>query len=160
MAVATAILAGAAIAGSITSAKIQSNAAKDAAKTQAAAGDKSLAFQRDQMAAQQKAFQPYQQAGQGAATNLSNLMAPGGSLSTGFDQPFVPPGATKPTYSPTPQNLGSMMQPQPGGMPQQPQSQPQAGGEMWSIKAPDGSVRQFPPPIAQHYMQQGLQRVA
>lgn len=70
LALPTAINAGANIAGSV----MGSRAANNAARTQTEAGDRALAFLRQQYEDQQRNLQPYMAAGQGALTTLQNAL--------------------------------------------------------------------------------------
>lgn len=151
--VGAAMLIGSAVAGgsALAAAGIQSHAASEAQKKQQAATDKALAVQ-------QQAMSPYQQIGQVGLQRLAAQQpAPytqqfrAGSGNTGF-QPYQP--ATPPLAPPQgpPPTLGGIGQPPPQG-------------GMVTLRAPDGSTRQFPAVMAAQIMQQAaaaghqLQRV-
>lgn len=137
---AIAIGMGAAAAGSsVAAAKIQSNAAKNAAKSQQAGTDKALQVQQETSA-------PYRQLGQMGVDRLTALGAP-----QPYTQQFRPGGgqpqgngfqAFQPSGGPqgAPPTLGSI------GMPQPPQGTPpgQQGGGMVRLQAPDGSISPRP----------------
>lgn len=155
--VGAAMLIGSAVAGgtAVAGAKIQSNAAKSAQKSQQAGTDKALAVQ-------QQANQPYMQLGSQAAGRLGQMTAnaqpytqnftgPGGS--NGF-QAMPPQGPPPP-----PMGLGAMGQPPqgapPGAVPRQGppagmsppgmQGPPQgAPGGMVRLKAPTGEIGMVP----------------
>lgn len=107
-----AALLGSAIAGGVANvagAKMASNSAKNAAKTQSAAADKALALNQQAWQQQQALQAPYQQAGRSAVNNLSALMTPG--------VPYTPQMQA--------QNAQMAQQPMPGMMPPPPQGPPQ-----------------------------------
>lgn len=154
---AIAIGAGAAAAGSITAAKIGSNAASNAAATQSASADKAMGVQNQVYQDQKVAQAPYQQLGQQALGRLSG-MAPS---TASFNPQNYAQGAPKPQMG----SMASMgQQAPPPSMPQQqiqPMGQPAAAaapglmnaatqamqgatGPMVSLRGPDGSVKQFP----------------
>jgi len=169
MCVAVAIVAGIGVAGTVSAAKMSSNASKNASKAQAAAGDQAIAFQREQYAQSREDFKPYAAAG-GAA--LGRMGAQGGTPVQGFRQ--GPPaqlgmpqlGSPTPAGQSGPAPAGQMMptmQPQPMGPGRQLSAQgaPQAaGGALWTIQAPDGATKQLPPEQAQQFIQHGARRVA
>ncbi len=135
--VGAAMLIGSAVAGgtAVASAKLQSNAAKNAAKEQQKGTDRALQVQ-------QQANAPYLALGQQGAQRLAQTpfqpytqQFQPGRPNNGFQAPQGPP--------PT---LGSIGQPQ--GAPGM--GQPQ----MVTLQAPDGSTRQFPAMDAQRVMQQ------
>ncbi len=132
-------VAGASVASQQIAAKKQRDAAKDAAATQTAAGDKALAAQQTAYQTQRQDFSPYQQAGQGALGRLNQRA-----------------GQQAPTFNPNgPQaSLGNPM----GGQmpPQQPQQPP--GGQMGTPGMPQGGpppqAPQGPPPTQQQQLGQ------
>lgn len=148
MCVAVATVAAIGAGTSIASAKIQSNAAKNAAKTQTEAANKSLAFQQQQFANQQAAFQPYQQAGARANAQLSNLAS--------RPTPQFVPGGQQQAFGAPQGQLGM-----PQGMPPQPVSRPMGGampppqGRMVMVQAPTGETQQMPEAEAQRAVQAG-----
>jgi hypothetical protein len=153
------IMAGISAVSALASAKVQSNAAKNAQKAQQAGTDKALAVQ-------QQANQPYMDLGKSSAQRLGQMTAnaqpytqqfTGAGGSTGA-QAFTPAqqGMGSP-QGPSQGSLGSLGQPQgapgmggppQGGMPPQGQQGPPMGapsqGQMVQLQAPDGSVRPFP----------------
>lgn len=149
-----AVAIGSAISGgaALGAAKLQSNAAKNAAKEQQKGTDRALQVQRE-------VNQPYLNLGQQGASALSSGQAMAqpyaqqfrpGSGNTGF-QPFQPPQGPPPT-------LGSI------GMPQQPPMPPQGGqppamGNMVKLQGPDGSVRDVPAQLAEQFIARGARRV-
>jgi hypothetical protein len=91
-------IGGGAIAasGAKSAAKTQSSAADAAALLQKQAADESLAFQKQQFDKQQEIAAPFVQAGQGAVSQLSSLLQPGGALTQQWDKTFqAPTGATE-----------------------------------------------------------------
>ena len=86
-------IGGAAISGHAAgkAADTQASAANYAATLQKQSADQALAFQKQQYADTQANQKPFLQAGQGAITQLSDLMKPGGELSQGYNVPFTPP---------------------------------------------------------------------
>lgn len=160
MCVAVAVVAGIAAAGTITAAKMQSNAAKDAAATQTAAGNKALAAQQTAYQTQRQDFSPYQQAGVSSLGRLNQqAQQPGPQFNPNGPPASLgnPMGGQMPP-NPGQQHPGGRMAPQ--GMPQQgpppsmapgPSQQQQLGqqqapptGKMVLLRAPDGSTRPFP----------------
>lgn len=152
MCVAVAVVGGIAAAGAITSAKIQSNAAKHAADTQTAAANKALTVQQQQYQQGRQDFSPYQQAG---AASVGRLQQRAQQQTPQFN-----PGGPQPQWGSLGNPTGGQM-PQPGppmgqgaamggsGMPQPPQSPAMqsrgiVSGKMVALRAPDGSVQQFP----------------
>lgn len=181
MCVAVAIVAGIAATGTITAAKMQSNAAKDAAKTSSDAADKALAFQKEQYAQQRKDFEPYAQNGVSAANRLqlgatapAPVFRPGQPMTLAdMGQPQMPQGTTPGPGAPMPmpqskiQSQGGVPQPpmslanmgQPGVSPNGPMGQqpPPQGVQpgLVMVQGPDGSSRQLPQPVAQQLVQSG-----
>jgi hypothetical protein len=159
MCVAVAIVAGIAVAGTVTAAKIQSNAAGNASKTSAEAADKALAFQKEQYAQSRADFNPYQQAGLAASARME---ARATQPTQGFRQPAPPaapaqlglpqsaPPPTPPQRAPGP-DVQTMGQPQ-GAPPQLGQSA--APEKMVTLRAPDGSTHPFPASQVQTVIQQ------
>jgi hypothetical protein len=178
------IAGGVSAATSLASAKMQSNAAHNAARQQQQATNQALAVQ-------QRVNQPYMDVGSAAAQRLGQMGAnfqpytqqfggPGGS--NGF-QPFqgppqgpppgMPPGAGP--QGPPPGSLAGMGRPPMGPGPQGaamagqgPQmaqggapamAQGGAQGMMVKLQGPDGSVRDVPAAIAAQLIARGAQRV-
>lgn len=179
MCVATAIIIGAAATagGTIASAKISSNAAKKAAQTQSDAGDKALAFQREQYEQARQEFNPYQQAGYGALGRLGTAAAappvnfqPGQSRQLGLPQ-GVPPapmgarvaaGGAAPGGGVVAAGLQGTPVAGPGPAATAPPNAPQNGASaaLWTLQAPDGTTKQLPPEVAQQFVARGATRVA
>ncbi len=152
------VAAAALVAGTqLVGAKMQSGAAKDAAKTQQTATNQGLQVQ-------QQALQPYQDLGRVGLQQLQN---------PSFAQPYRPmfgsgqgaqafqgPQGAQPT-------LGGIGQPQPPPMPPQgPQARPmgqpqpmQSGGEMLLVEAPTGERRPMPAALAQQAVAKGARIV-
>lgn len=65
----------------------QSQAAMSAAQLQKQSADEALSFQKQQYSDQQANLKPWLQAGQGALSQLSGLMQPGGDLTKQFQAP-------------------------------------------------------------------------
>lgn len=87
-----AVGAGVSAAGSLGSASIQSNAAKNAQSIEQQQQQQALAFEKGQYDTTQAQEQPFIQAGQGAVNNLSNLLkVPGQGLLTPWTQQFQAP---------------------------------------------------------------------
>lgn len=91
-----AIIGAAGIGTGIATSVMGANAARDASNAQVQSAnyaadlqkqssDQALQFQKDVWAQQQKNQQPWLEAGQGALTQLSDLLKPGGELQQGFD---------------------------------------------------------------------------
>lgn len=83
--------AAASAGGAIAAGSIQAGAAKDAASLQAQEADKSLAFQEKEFNTQQANEAPFLATGQASAKQLGQDLAPGGSLTQQWTQPFVAP---------------------------------------------------------------------
>lgn len=162
MSVATSTAIGIGLAASagtsLASAKIQSNAAKNAAKTQQSATNQALAVQ-------QQANQPYMDLGKQAASRLAS----GAAMGQPYTQQFGGPGGSN-GYQPfergRPQQplmgtLGGLGQPQGPpmgiGAPQGQQGPPQGG--MVRLQAPDGSVSMVPDAMAQQFIAKGARRI-
>lgn len=156
-------------------AKLASDANNKALEQQNAALEKAIGLQRDMYQQDRNDRAPYRASGQGSVGKLSYLLGvpgfEGGALS---HQP--PPGAfdlppqAMPQQQPSPSLsvLGG-----PGSStgivpPQMPAQQPSINtgmtqppqGQMVTLRAPDGSVQQFPEQQAQFYIQRGAQRIA
>jgi hypothetical protein len=104
---AIAIAGGAALAGSVTSGVLGyegqqgiANASDNAAQLQAQEAQNSLNFQEQEFNTQQANQKPFLQAGQTAVGDLSNLLAPGGSLSQPWTGTFTPPTAAQAEATP------------------------------------------------------------
>ena len=141
-------VAGASVASQQIAAKKQRDAAKDAAATQTAAGDKALAAQQTAYQTQRQDFSPYQQAGQGALGRLNQrAAAPPPQFNPNGPQASLgnPMGGQMPQSAPQ-QPPGGQMAPQgPPPTQQQQLGQQQAPtGKMVLLRAPDGSTRPFP----------------
>lgn len=155
----TGTMIGIGVASSLASAKMQSNAAKNAAKTQAAAGDKALAAQQSGYQQQRQDFQPYQQAGNAALARLGQTAGTytGGSTAAPFPMPQQPPQG----------GLGSLGQPPPGALPPlggspapgpgMPPQMPSGGaqGGLVRVQAPTGEMAMLPPQQAQAAVAKG-----
>jgi len=110
----------------VASAKIQSNAAKNAAKTQAGGTQQALDFQKQMWGQQQQLMNPYLQAGGAATGLLSSVMRPPGT-----------PGAYRPGMANVPSPfMGPTMSP--GGTP------PPPGG--YPVRPPPTPNQMLPPP--------------
>lgn len=174
-AVAIPLIVGAASAGSaVASAKIQSNAAKNASKTQVASQDKAQAFNQQAFQQQQAALQPYISGGQDAFSRLMAQHYGTGGLSPGMRGTATLPGQTFTPPGPPPQAgpLGQAM----GGPPMGPQG-PQAlaappggpqgqtgplqaamgaqGGQMVMMVGPDGTQKAIPQANVQEALRRG-----
>jgi hypothetical protein len=80
-------------ASSVAAAKMSSNAANKAAKTQTAAADKALAANQAVYQDQRQLMAPYTQAGQSAVTTLGRLLTPGaGATYASAPLPQLGPG--------------------------------------------------------------------
>jgi hypothetical protein len=171
MSVATSTAIGIGLAASagasLASAKIQSNAAKNAAKTQQQGTDRALAVQ-------QQANQPYMDLGKQAAARLAS----GQAMGQPYRQQFGGPGGSngfqafdqgRPMQGPPGTLAGLGQPPGPQGPPPQmgpPQGQPGpqmamqgGGGGMVRLQAPDGSVSMVPEAMAQQFIAKGARRV-
>jgi hypothetical protein len=150
----TIIVASVAAAGSITAAKMSSNASKAASKSAGEAGDKALAFQKEQYEQSRKDFDPYAQQGAAAMGRLStaataprSTFTPGRPPQLGQPQGVAPPVSASPPPRP----------PVPG----LPMPTPAATLALWTIQSPDGtSQKQLPPDVAQQFIAKGARRVA
>jgi hypothetical protein len=167
------VIGGISAASSIAAAKIQSNAAGNAAKTQAAAGQQALNAQQQGYQQQRQDFAPYQAAG---ASAMGRLNAKAGTYAGVPQRPqmpiggYVPPTAQQPP--PQGQPMGQLgqapsMPPQgppqaPGGAqvmgaagmamaPQAGQPAPQGapGGQTVKVQAPTGEIAMLSPAMAQ-----------
>ena len=151
-----ALLIGAAVSGgtAVASAKISSNAAKNARDQQQAATNQALGVQQ-QMA------QPFVQAGQAALGRIQPFQPysqqfTGAGGSNGVQPPQQPPmqqpqGAPQ---GPAPGSLGAMQ----GGQMQRPMGNPTAAPAMGLVTVQDssGATRQVSPQQAQQYQAQGF----
>lgn len=141
------IVAGALISGvaGLGAAKMQSNAAKNAAKDQQQGTDRALQVQRE-------VNQPYLNLGQQGASALSS----GQAMAQPYTQQFRP-GSGNTGFQAPPPTLGSI------GMPQAPQGPPQGQqpgmGAMVKLQGPDGSVRDVPAQLAAQFIARGARRV-
>lgn len=161
MATGTAIALGtAAIAGGATVASsiIGSNAAKSAAETQAAAGNKALDLQKSIYDQQQQNLAPYRQAGNVGLASLTGRVANPGTLSSGGN------GWVSSAGQPT---LASMTAPPTGGAPMASSQQGSMGlasmtaGQTVLMRSPDGlTTKPVPAELVDHYRQQGAQVVS
>jgi hypothetical protein len=156
MCVAVAIVAGIGVAGAVSAAKIQSNASKNASKSAGEAGDKALAFQKEQYAQSRKDFDPYAQQGAAAMGRLSTAAtAPRSTFTPGRPQQLgqpqgVPPPVSAPPPSASPEFVAGLPMPTPAATP-----------ALWTIQSPDGtSQKQLPPDVAQQFIAKGARRVA
>jgi hypothetical protein len=167
VATSTAIALGVGAATSIASAKIQSNAAKNAAKTQQQGTDRALMVQ-------QQANQPYMDLGKQAAARLAS----GQAMGQPYRQQFGGPGGSngfqafdqgRPMQGP-PGTLGGLGQPPgPQGPPPQmgpPQGQPGpmmamqgGGGGMVMMEGPDGTRKAVPQSAVQLALSRGAKVV-
>jgi hypothetical protein len=129
----------------VAKAAISANAAKNAAKTQSAAADKSLAFQQGIYGQQQQNFAPYLAQGQNAVQQLGQRAAQ--------PSPTFQPGRPTSFQSPPQTPMASLGQPQQGMAPQG------AQGGLWTIQAPDGTTKQLPAQMAQQFVARGAKRV-
>lgn len=165
-------------AASVASAKIASNASKDAAKIQSAGAEQGRQ-------ATQTALQPYQDIGKQSLGRLGLNGGPnvlyqprGQSFQPGQGQAAYAIPQPQPGQQGSPmqglgqgvrvdpqQSLGSLgtsgnaMSPDQGAPPQPTTAAPQAG-ELWTIQSPDGETKQFPPAIAQQYIAKGARRLS
>lgn len=136
------ILGAAAAGGQLAGAKIASNSAHDAAKTQTDAGDHALAVQQQQYQQAQQRLQPYQQMG---TTALGRL----GQIAGG--QPSAPPMSQPPMkYAGSGSTLGAMGQP----------PAPMAGlagqtPQFVMMRAPTGETAQIPAAQVEHFRAKG-----
>lgn len=152
-AIAVPLIVGGATAGaSIAGAKMASNAAKNAAKTQTAAADRSAQLQYDlgnksldmqrQMYEQGRAdMAPWRNTGQAALGQLSSRMGLGGGMSLGGGAPAGQP----------PMGGGMTL----GGMPQGGYQRPQ----MVRMVAPTGEQKEVPLAMVSHLEARGARRV-
>jgi hypothetical protein len=153
-------------ASNLVSAKLQSNAADRASRTQAEAADKALAFQKEQYQQSRADFNPYLQAGADAlgrmgtaATAPVTSFRPGQPQQLGMAQGIPPqPMARGPVSAGAAAFQGQP--PQLGMAPQGPQPQGAQGGALWTIQSPDGETKQLPQAIAQQFIARGARRVA
>lgn len=160
-------LLGVDAAAHLVGAKMASTASKNAAKTQAAAGQKAIeisqAGQRDSLNAintnygkAASLYEPYRQVGLSALPSLANLAGSG-----------YPEGRTAPPQGAPPSVMG-MGTPQPnapppqgaqgfyGGQPMGPSN----GSGLVTMRAPNGMTQQVPAAQVQHYTQMGAQVVS
>ena len=92
--------AGIGAVGSGLAANTQANAAESAQGLQAQEAANALAQQQSQFNTTQANEAPFIQAGQGAVTQLSSLLQPGGALSQGWNQQFQAPTAAQAAQTP------------------------------------------------------------
>jgi hypothetical protein len=164
------IMGGAAIAGHLAKAKLESSAAGKAAKTQAAASQQAMGVQKQVYDQQMAGMAPYAKAGANSMNTLSRLMTPGVPYSQAMQQqdaaPVPPPGGMGPApLGGRPRGLtpsqGTAM-PQPGTIPQRQPAAPApmagAGGTI-QLRAPDGSTSAVPSHLAEQFIARGAQRV-
>ncbi len=77
--------------GAVGAASIQADAANHASDLQSQAAANSLGFQQNVFNTQQANEKPFVQAGQGAVTNLAQMLQPGGDLAKQWTQQFQAP---------------------------------------------------------------------
>lgn len=160
---------------SIFGADVASGAAKDAAATQAAAGQKSLDLQKQIYTQGQANLSPYMSAGAGAITNLRGLT--GQSLTPAPASPMTAPGqfpgghpglfpgSTEYAPGEGPANLGMPLAAGPPAAIGAPSlnslaSQQTSSGYV-TMRSPDGkSTKPVPADQVAHYQQQGAQVVS
>jgi hypothetical protein len=169
-----AILGIAGVVGSLAKAKIQSNAAKDAAKHQIASTEKAQGYNQQVYHDQRSLMSPYVNAGN---ESLARLM------SQHWGTPYQPPapytgGQPQPPNQAVPRFGGPMGPPPPGpnrpnpntprlvgsgqslGAMQQPQQGPGPQGQMVQMQAPDGSVQAVPAAAVAQLEQRGARRMS
>jgi hypothetical protein len=129
----------------VAKAAISANAAKNAAKTQSAAADKSLAFQQGIYGQQQQNFAPYLAQGQNAVQQLGQRAAQ--------PSPTFQPGRPQSFQAPPSMPMASLGQP---NAPMAPQGQSEP---LWTIQAPDGTTKQLPAAMAQQFVSRGARRM-
>lgn len=143
-AIAIPLITGAATAGAqVVGAKLASNAAQNAARTQSQAADRALAYQQQLQQQQRQDFTPYQQAGASAMGQLGRLA-----------------NAPQPVFNAS-APMGQLGLP-PQQAPQPPQNFQQAGQNnqgMVKVQAPDGEIRQYPASAAQMLIARGAKLV-
>lgn len=107
MSVTGGIIAGTALAGSVTSGVLGyegeqgvANASENAAQLQAQEAQNALNFQEQEFNTQQSNEAPFLKAGQGAIGDLSQLLAPGGALSRPWTGTFQAPTAAQAAATP------------------------------------------------------------
>ncbi len=83
-----------------SAAKKQSDSAVQAAQIQADQSNKALDFQKSVYGDTQRNQAPFLKAGQGAVTQLSDLLAPGGALTQQWNQQFQAPTAEQAAQTP------------------------------------------------------------
>lgn len=107
MSVTGGIMAGVGLAGTVTSGVLGyegqqgvSNASQNAAQLQAQEAQNALNFQQNEFNTTQANQRPFLEAGQSAVGNLSQLLAPGGSLSQPWTGTFQAPTAAQAAATP------------------------------------------------------------
>lgn len=139
------IAMGVSAATGLVGAKMQSSAAKNAAKTQAGSADKALALQERIYNQNRQDQMPWLNAGGSAVSQLARLTGVGGgglSQNQGQGYPYAMNMSGGPQRSP----LASLAN----------------AGQMVTLKAPNGMTKQFSAddPALQHYLGlQGVERV-
>ena len=171
----TKLLVGGSTISNYFGARNAAKAAKDAAKMQAEAADKALAFQRTMWEDTQRNQAPWLQAGTGAINTLANLggipmMAPGTAPSAliapqptgGGSLPPLAPGVTRgpmPISQAVSSPLAAPQAPRPVGS----SATPAAMGGQSSyvmLQAPDGTQQRVPEQFASAFEAKGARRVA
>lgn len=136
---------------------IAAHGASEAAKTQSAAADKSLAFQQGIYDRQAQNFAPYLQQGQQSLGRLGQMAATPGPMF----QPGQPQGGFQMPQNPaqvapgTAMSLGAMGQAAAG----QGASQGSQGSGMVLMQAPDGSQKRVPASYVAKFQQEGARVV-
>ena len=162
----------AAAASQVAAAKIGSNAAKDAAKTQADASNQALGLQQQVYQDQQQAQSPYMQLGQQAAGKLSGYTTPstpfnpndyskGAQITPAAASPWGP-SQIQPT-APQQASLSQMGSPMQNKTMTAQQSAQQglnpAVGQTVKMRAPNGEMSDVPMNQKAHYLQLGATEV-
>lgn len=175
-------------AGSLGAAKMQSNAAKNAAKLQITSQEKAQGVNQQVYNDQRQALNPYVQAGNDSLSRLmaqhwgsgglspgmsGTTMQPGQRVTPGSSYAPPPPGSMAPGMgSNIPPNIAAprfgaqMAQGPPQGSPQGGPNPLAAamggapqGGPMVKLQGPDGSMRDVPAQLADQFIARGARRV-
>ncbi len=127
----------ASIAGPVIAGAIGSHASHEAANQQIAAQDRALALQKQQFDASQARTQPYVNVGTQALNTLNGQIG---------NSPRLPQNGPAPS--------GPMMNPYAGMSPAM-----ASGGQMVTLRAPDGTTKAVPANQADAWMRKGAVRV-
>lgn len=153
------IMGGLAAGSHLAAAKVQSNAAKNAAKTQEQAGQQSIALQRQGYEDAKTNLAPWMATGQNAMGALTSRLgvSPGQPMPVGSGQTPAAAGAMPRLQAPQGSANLAVFNRSPAASP--PASQPGPGSSTVRLRAPNGDEMDVPAARAGFYMSKGAARV-